>query len=135
VGETEAIATAHVHLAGKRVEGRKQPVFDEDVVAREGAQDTRLPGVRVADQRGRREGAPPLTLIGAMIGHVLESATQRGDLLPNHAPVGLELRLARSPQADTAPNAGQVRPLRVNRGNRYSSCANFTCILASAEPA
>src|SRR2546426_2533055 len=30
--------------------------------------------------------------------------------LPNHAPVGLELRLARSPQADTAPNAGQVRP-------------------------
>src|SRR4029077_15890353 len=109
IRETEAIATAHVDFAGERVEGREQPVFHEDVVAREGAQDARLPGVRVADQRGRREGASPLTLIGAMIGHVLESATERRDLLPNHAPVGLELRLARSPQADASANARQVR--------------------------
>src|SRR5437899_6301412 len=80
VAEPEAIALAHVHLAGERVEGREQAILHEDVVARERPQDARLAGVGVAHERGARALAASEPLVRAVVRHVLEA------LLPDGGP-------------------------------------------------
>ena len=110
VREAEAVAAPDVHLAGEGVERGEQAVLDEDVVARQGPQHARLAGVGVADERGGREVAAPLALVGAMVGDFLEPALETRDLAADRTAVRLELRLARPPQTDAAPDARQVGP-------------------------
>src|SRR5713101_4529365 len=105
-----AIAFADIDLSRQRIHRGKQPVLDEHVVPRERLQQARLPRVRVAHQRGRREIAAALPLIGAMLGDVLQPLLERGDLAADRAAVGFELGFARSPEADTAADARQVAP-------------------------
>src|SRR3989475_5342335 len=105
-----AIAFADIDLSCQRIHRREQPVLDEHVVTRERLEHARLPGVRVAHQRGGGEIASSLPLIGAMLGDVLEPLLERGDLAADRAAVGFELGFARSPEADTAADTRQVGP-------------------------
>src|SRR5712664_994978 len=105
-----AIAFADIDLSRQRIHRGEQPVLDEHVVARERLEQARLPGVRVAHQRGRREIAASLPLIGAMLGDVLQPLLERGDLAADRAAIGFELGFARSPEADTAADTRQVGP-------------------------
>src|SRR5712671_8159943 len=100
IGEPEAIALADVHFAGEGVERGKEAVFDEDIISREGLQETRLARVGVADERGARAVAPTLSLIGAVIGDVVEALLEEPDLAADGAAVGLELRFAGAAQPD-----------------------------------
>src|SRR3989449_9372863 len=105
VGEPEAVALAHLHLAGERVEGREQAILDENVIARERPQDARLARVRVAHERGTRALAAPQPLVRAVVRHVLQPLLQAGDLAADRPPGRLRLRLARAPQPDAAADA------------------------------
>src|SRR2546422_5736411 len=105
-----AIAFADIDLSCQRIHCREQPVLDEHIVTRRRLARVRLPGVRVAPQRGRGEIAASLPLIGAMLGDVLEPLLERGDLAADRAAVGFELGFARSPEADTAADTRQVVP-------------------------
>src|SRR5438876_3956588 len=110
IGEPIAIALAHIHFAGERIDGREQAVLDEDVVTRQRFQEARLAGVGVSDERGRRHIAPSLPRIGAMFGDVLEPFLERRDLAANDAAVGFELCFARPPEPDAAADTRQVGP-------------------------
>src|SRR3989441_3394766 len=90
VAEPEAVALAHVHLTGERVEGREQAILDEDVVAGEGPQDARLAGVGVAHERAARALAAPEPLVRAVVRHVLQALLQDRDLAADRAPVRSE---------------------------------------------
>ena len=104
------ISFADIDFSRQRIHRRKQPIFDEDVVPRERLQEARLPGVRVADERGRRQIAPALALIGAMLGDVFEPLLDHGDLGANPAAVRLELGFTGSAEPDPAADTRQVRP-------------------------
>ena len=104
------VAFGDVHLAREGVERREQSVLDEHVGTRKGFQQTRLSRVRVPDERGRRNLAPPLTEIRAMLGDVLQPLLEHRDLAANHAAVGFELRFAGSAQPDATADAREVRP-------------------------
>src|SRR6266550_5000527 len=105
-----AIALSDIDLSRQRIDRREQAVFDEHVLARERLEQTRLPRVRVAHERGRRKIAASLTLIGAMLGDVLQPLPECRDPAADHAAVGLELGFARSPEADTAADTREVGP-------------------------
>src|SRR3989442_457451 len=109
VAEPEAVALAHVHLAGERVEGREQAILDEDVVAGGGPRRAGLGGFGCA--AGRAAGAPaaPEPLVRAVVRHVPQALLQDRDLAADRAPVRLELGLARAPQPDAAADAGPGR--------------------------
>src|SRR5438876_1092055 len=74
------ISFADIDFSRQRIHRRKQPIFNEDVVPRERLEEARLPGVRVADERRRREIAAALALIGAMLGDVRKPLLDHGDL-------------------------------------------------------
>src|SRR5207244_11984694 len=110
VRETKPVPAADVHLAGQGVERREQPVFHEDVVARQGPQNARLAGVGVTDERGAGARPPALTLIRAMVRYILEPLLEHRDLAADGSAIRLELGLAGTPQPDTASDARQVGP-------------------------
>src|SRR2546426_11756319 len=97
VREAEAVAAPDVPLAGEGVERGEQAVLDEDVVARQGPQHARLAGVGVADERGGREVAAPLALVGAMVGDFLEPALEARDLAAGSTAGPLGRGLSRPP--------------------------------------
>src|SRR6267378_4098187 len=98
VGQTEPVVLAYVHFARQRVERREQPVLDKHVLARERLEQARLAGVGVADQRGARQIAPAVPLVGAVVRDLLEPPLQPADLAADRTAVGLELRLTRAPE-------------------------------------
>src|SRR3989441_192101 len=110
VGETKPVSVADIHLAGQGVERREQAILDEDVVARERAQDARLSSVGVAHERRARAGAPSLALVRAVVGYVVQPLFEDGDLAADGPAVGLKLGLARPAQPDATTDAGEVRP-------------------------
>ena len=110
VGHAEAVAFADIHFTRERVDRGEQPVFDEDIGARQRFEQTRLPGVGVADERRRRDVAPALPQIGAVFGDLFQPPLEHRDLVANHSAVGFELRLAGPAQSDTAANTRQVGP-------------------------
>ena len=110
VGDAIAVAFAHVHLAGQRVDRGEQPVLDEHVLPRERLQETRLAGVGIADERRGRYIPPPLPLIGAMLGHILQPLLERRDFAADDAAVGFELGFAGSAEPDTAADTRQMCP-------------------------
>src|SRR6267143_6709549 len=105
-----AVALAHIDLSGERIHRRKQTILDEDLLARQRFEQARLPGVRVADERGRRQLAATLALIGAMLGDARKPLLDHGDLGANPAAVRLELCFTRSAEPDAAADTRQVRP-------------------------
>jgi len=72
IGEPEPVPSADVDLAREGVQCGEQTILHEDVAAREGAQEARLPGVGIADERGTGEIAAALALVGPVVGDVLE---------------------------------------------------------------
>ena len=98
-----------------RIERVEEPVAHAHVGARERVQESRLAGVRVARQRdGRQAGALALgTHRRARRLRVLQAATQGRDAVARQPAVGLDLRLARAPGADTAVHAAGAEALEV----------------------
>ena len=72
-----------------------------------------LPALGIADQRGDGQPLllPVLPVQGAAGAHVVELCLEALDAVAHQAPVGLDLRLAGPPGADTAAETLQVRPL------------------------
>ena len=90
-----------------RVQRREQRVLDQDPRVGEPVEQGRLAGVGVAGDGHRRDGvALPLGPLGrAGAPHLLELATELGDLVVDPAPVGLDLGLT-GPAATDALAAG-----------------------------
>ena len=90
----------------------EQAVAHADLGTGERVEQRRLAGVGVADERDRRQrGALALgALHGARALDVLEAALERGDAVAREAAVGLDLRLAGAPRADSAAEALEVGP-------------------------
>ena len=95
-----------------RVERVEQPVAHPHLGAGERVQERRLAGVRVADERHRRQRRA--LALGAhhraRALHVLEPAPQRRDPVARQPSIRLDLALPRSPRADSAAEALEVRP-------------------------
>ena len=105
-------AAAEAQLARGRVERVEQPVADPDLGAGQRVQQRRLAGVRVADERDRRQRRALAlgALHGARALDVLEAPAQRGDPVAREAAVGLDLRLPGPPRADPAAEPLEVAP-------------------------
>src|SRR6266550_1786565 len=110
IRESISVAFTDIDLSGQRIHRSEQAILDEDVLSRQRFEQARLSGVRVAHKRGCRYIAPALALIGAMLGDILETLLDHGDLGTNPAAVRLELCFTRSAEPDTAADTRQVCP-------------------------
>jgi len=110
VHQPHAAAAVQRRLTRERVERREQPVLDERLLAGERGEQARLAGVGVADERGGEHRPPAAADHLAVARDVLQLALDRGDLAPDHAAVGLDLRLTRPSEPDAAADAREVHP-------------------------
>ena len=111
VGHPGALALAELDFARQGVERGEQPVLDHDLVlARERPQNARLAGVGVADERDAQHRIAAGPQILAVPLDALELRLEPLDALPDDPAVGLELGLARAPEADAAADAREVGP-------------------------
>jgi succinyl-diaminopimelate desuccinylase len=91
-----------LEAARGRVERLEEPVADGDAGVREGVQERRLAGVRVAGQ-GHGWGLGAAAFFAAHVTLAAQPAQallQKRDAAPREAAVGLELRLAGAPRPD-----------------------------------
>ncbi len=90
----------------------EQAVAHADLGAGERVQQRRLAGVRVADERDRRQRRALAlgALHRARALDVLQAPAQRRDAVARQAAVGLDLRLAGAPRADPAAEPLEVAP-------------------------
>ena len=105
VSATTTLRIARQHDAAHRgIERREQLVGDVGIGARERAEQRRLAGVGVADQRerGNRDLGALLAAGLALLFDLLESRGQRLDAFAEQAAVGFELRFAGTAIADAA---------------------------------
>ena len=100
------------HPPQGRVEGREELVGRMHSGSRQAVEEGGLAGVRVADERDHRHpGAPAGTAVDrAPTLDGVELPPDPLDALADEAPVGLELRLARTAQADPAALALEMGP-------------------------
>ena len=110
VGDQRVVALAHLHHPRGGVERGEEPVLHEDVGARERPQDRRLARVGVAHERRLEDLLAPLALGRPLARHAGQVVLQAADLVADHPPVGLQLRLTRAAHSDAAPHAREVRP-------------------------
>jgi hypothetical protein len=87
----------------------EQGVRREGVAARQGVEQRRLAGVRVAHQGDRRDRGlvSALAELGAAAADGVDLLRQDADAMPDPPPVGLELRFTGSERADAAARARQ----------------------------
>src|SRR5690606_6106592 len=85
-------------------EGGEQLVARHDVGVGDGVEERRLAGVGVPDQRddGRRRLAARTARLAAALADLGDGPLERGDTVPDAAPVDLELGLAWAQGADAA---------------------------------
>src|SRR5207244_2242401 len=104
VAEQRDLAAGELQATCRGIERREQAVLDEGVGVRQPVQEGRLAGVRVADERDRRELTAPagLALGGPGLGEALELALELVHASLDAPPVDLELGLARAAGPDAA---------------------------------
>ena len=111
IGQQNLRVLAEVYLARQRIERREQPVFDKDFGRiPDRAQNRRLAGVGVADERSPKRFAPAGPLNHARRLNVVELVLEQLDALVDQPPVGLELSFSRAPDSDAAAEFLQVGP-------------------------
>ncbi len=130
VGQQAAVGRAEAQHARGRVERVEQPVAHPDLGARERVQQRRLAGVRVADERDRRQRRALAlgALHRARALDVLEPPAQRRDAVAREAAVGLDLRLARAPSC-------RCRRRGARGGSTGRACARGCTRAGRAPPA
>ena len=122
VGQQYGLATRQGETTGGRVERGEQTVLGQHAGVGQRVQQRRLPRVRVADDRHRRQPAAIalLALQAASLGERVQLLLQAADAALDAPPVDLELGLAATEAgADAAALLGQlgVAPRR-SRGRR-----------------
>src|SRR5207247_5383669 len=110
IRESIPVALADIDLSGQRIHRSKQAVLDEDVLSRQRFEQARLPGVRVADERRRREIAAPLSLIGAVFCDGRKALLDHRDLRASPTAVRLSLCFTWPAEPATAADARRVAP-------------------------
>ena len=110
VAEQRDLTARELQATGRGIERREQAVLDEGVGVRQPVQQGRLAGIRVADERDRRELAAPasLALGGPGLGETLQLALELVHASLDAPPVDLELGLARAPGPDAAGLLAQL---------------------------
>src|SRR5439155_3140951 len=105
-------AVRQPHLQQQRVERDEERVRYRRVRSRQRVEERRLPGVRVADERGGRNGrlVPALAQLPATPPHLLDVLADRMNARPDAPAIGLELRLPGTSRADAAAEPRQRRP-------------------------
>ena len=98
---------------GRRIERDEEVVGRGEPGAAQPVEQRGLARVGVADERDDRHAgaAAPVALLAPVGLHVRQLALDLHHATPDHAAVGLELRLARSPRADAAAQPLEVGPL------------------------
>ena len=107
-----SVAAAERQAPNRRIERREQLILGDEIGARQRVEQRRLAGVRVADERDRRD-VGPLPFLAAHLAlplDALEAVAQVADPPAHEPPVGFELRLAGTPQADAALLPLEVGP-------------------------
>ena len=112
VGDHDRLAGLQRHASHRGIERREQLTRCEDAVAGQRIEQRRLAGVGVADERDRRHLATAArhARARAPATNRLELALERADTAADQAPVGFELRFARTAQADAAALPLQMGP-------------------------
>src|SRR5207248_11287841 len=110
VAEQRDLTARELQATGRGIERREQAVLDEGVGVRQPVQQGRLAGIRVADERDRRELAAPAGLApgGPGLGETLQLAFELVHASLDAPPVDLELGLARAPGPDAAGLLAQL---------------------------
>ncbi len=113
VGEDEGAAPRQRDAPGCRVEGREEPVLDDDAAAGEGVEQRRLAGIGVPHERhdGDRGLAAPALVERPVSPERGYPHAQRGEAVAHTAPVGLELGLPGAAGADAAAETGELQAL------------------------
>ena len=111
-GVREQIAAAlDFERARRGVEGVEEPLAHADVRARKRVQQRGFARVRVARERHRGQpGAPRSRRIVVRVTCVPQPALEGCDATAREPAIGLDLRLARAPRADSAVEALEVGP-------------------------
>jgi hypothetical protein len=117
VGQRVDPALGGAGLAGSGVQGGEQRVLDQHAGPGEPIEQTGLAGVGVTRDRDAGHRVPPAAgPLGLADGrHAGDLASQPGDPRTDAPPVGLELGLTRTAQADAAVAAGRAAGLPAHR--------------------
>src|SRR5512132_2332503 len=100
---------AEIDVTRQRIERREQSILDEDLLrSRQRAQDRRLAGIGIADERCLEFRLARLALNGPPALHVAQPLTQDPNALIDQSAVCLELGFTRTAHADTAAELFQV---------------------------
>ena len=104
VSHEDFAAVREPKRARRRVERRKELVLGEDLCARQGVQERRLAGVRIADESGDGDarGAAALAMQQSLLLEALDLALDVVDATTDATTVDFELRLAGTARADAA---------------------------------
>ena len=112
IGQQDFLPAIKLQQPGNRIQRREQLVLRQNPRACQGIQESRLPGIRVADNRRNRCGA--LASVSAeqlpVPSDILQLSSQLGNPPLNEPSVSLQLLFARSPGPDATSESGQLRP-------------------------
>ena len=112
IGQQDFLPAIKLQQPGNRIQRREQLVLRQNPRACQGIQKSRLPGIRVADNRRNRCGS--LASVPAeqlpVPSDILQLSSQLGDPPLNEPSVSLQLLFSRSPGPDAASESGQLRP-------------------------